>query len=280
MPSYLTPAEYLAAPTAVDTNNLVSGGGAAAQAAALVTVIAKASAWIDNECNQTLLASTDIEFIPGNYQRNGFVVLHPRRAPLNTLTSLALGTHAGNQVTVSDLSGAYVNHENWVIPAVSSGVSLSFGSTTGRFLAKLTHVAGWSNTVLTSSPIVGATSFTVANTAGFLPAPGSFVWGDDITIYDGVSTEVITVTAVVGSTLTCSPLTFSHSAGVAVSMLPSDIKEAAVMVTSAFIRSRQADALVMSNITTAPGQSPPQDAPRARALYDASKMLRTYGRVR
>ena len=59
--SYLTIAEYKNAPTAIDYNNLVTGGTSAQQDAELASVIQRASSWIDIYVNQPLIAQNFLE---------------------------------------------------------------------------------------------------------------------------------------------------------------------------------------------------------------------------
>jgi hypothetical protein len=49
---YLSVAEYKNAPTAIDYDNLVVGGNQAQQDAELLTVIGRASSWINTHLNQ------------------------------------------------------------------------------------------------------------------------------------------------------------------------------------------------------------------------------------
>lgn len=284
---YLTIAEYRAAPTAVDTNNFILNDTQPAQDAALAQVIARASAWIDNTCNQPLIASLHVENKRPRYNRYGALSIHPDRTPLNQLVALSVGTNGANLYTVTDLTGAFIDEGNWIIPSSPAGAVSpisSFGSgMSGRgsqVLTRLTTVSGWPNTTLASAPAVGATSFTVVSPVGFTPALGSDVADMTVTIFDGVNTETITVLSVAGSTLNCAPLGFAHTSGVAVSGLPGDVKEAAILAVSGFIRARQSETLTLSNVLQAQGAQQPMDAPRSRALYDAKLMLNSYGRVR
>ncbi len=65
-------------------------------------------------------------------------------------------------------------------------------------------------------------------------------------------TEVVTVQSVSGTTLTVPPLQFDHATlGISVSALPPAVKEAAILLTSAFVKSRGREAVVMSAIRQA-----------------------------
>lgn len=285
MQMYLTPLEYRSAPTAIDTNglDLTQPTSQAAQDAALTTIIARAGGWIDKNF-QPLIATTRVDLRRVGFQPDGFLSIHPDRAPLNQLIAVAVGTHAGNLVAVSDLSGAFIDQENWVIPSTVAGLgwpfSLGGGGARGQVLAKLTSVGGWPNTTIVSGGAQGSTALTVASGVGFTPALGSDVADQTITIYDADKTETITVTSVAGNVLTCSALAYTHVAGVAVSGLPGDVKEAATLVVSAFIRERSSEALTMSTSLMTPGQPGGQDKPAAAGMGRARMLLADYARVR
>lgn len=284
MPSYITPAEYRAAPTAVDTNNLVAGGNQAVQDGALLGVIARASAWIDNLVTFSMIASSYVEWVPTRYQRDGTLSLHPKRTPLNQLVGLSLGTHAANMAAVTDLTGAWVNEQQWVVPNTAAfslvGLPVQFGSGRGTVLAKLTAIGGWPNTTIVGAPAQGATVITVAQAAGFSPAVGSIPFDQSIIIWDGASTETVAVASVAGSVLTVAATQFAHAAGTVISGLPGDIKEAAILATTGFITRRQADTIVAGNLAPQPAQMQPANPGGSRALYDARMMLHDFGRIR
>ena len=285
MDLYLSAAEYRAAPTAVDSNNLVAGGNQAVQDAALLEQIRRASSWINNELNQSVIAASRVELHRARYQRDGTLSIRTNGTPANQLLGLSLGTHAGDLAVVSDLSGAFIDEGQWVIPNTgvnAGGYPIQFGprvTAGGRLLAKLTVVSGWPNTTLTASAIAGATTITVASGAGFTPALGSDVASDSVQIIDGALTETVTVSSVAGNVLTVSALVNAHSSGAVVSSMPGAIKEAATLVTSAFIRTRGSEAIIMAQGTT-PGPSAGDMANRGPSLGAAARMLVTYRRVR
>lgn len=271
--SYLTIAEYRDAPTSMSTLNLIAGGNMAAQDAELANVIARASAWIDTVCNQPLVAATYTENVVARSDRYGRLSIHPRRAPLNKLISVAVGTHGGNLVAVPDLSGVYVDQEQWVIPTVSTGMYASGGMSGSQVLARITAVSGWANTTTVSATSIGVSTITVADTSGFTPAVGSDPSSATVTIYDGASTETVTVTAATTTTITlASPTLFAHAARVAVSALPADLKWAAILATSAHIRSRGNEAIVAS-ISVQPGATVGTDGQAGRDFWSARKIL-------
>ena len=96
---------------------------------------------------------------------------------------------------------------------------------------------------------------------------------------DGDKTETITVSAVNGSILTCSALANGHAVGAVVSMLPADLKEAAYMATSAFLRARSSDSMVLAQSVQTPGPVA-RDGQRWQLLADAGRIIDQYARVR
>ena len=284
MANYLTVAEFLNAPTGLDVNNLVPGGNQAAQTAALLTDISKASGWIDNELNQTLIAAPFTELSRARYSRDGSISFHPRQSPLNQLVSVSIGSNASDMFAVASLTSSFIDEQNYVIPFSSGALgwpfSLGGGAKFGRLLVSSTTISGYPNTILTSAPGIGATSFQVASSAGFTPQLGSPCVDQAFTIYDGASTEVVNVTSVVGSTINCTALTFAHTAGVCISGLPADIKGVAVTVTVAYIRERSSESIVMQNTLQPTGMQTGWDAPRSAALQSARQTLSSYRRIR
>lgn len=271
--SYLTPAEYRSAATGQDTNNLVPGGSQGAQDAELARKIAAASAWIEGRCTCTLVATRLVELVTVPIRGDGLSI-HPRNPHLNQLVSLQVGSRADLLTPVS-IAGAWIEEEQFRIPAPVGAVGSA-----PRVLARLDYVAGWPNTVLTGNVLAGATVLPIASIAGFAPIAGSKIAGEPLRIIDGERTETVTVLSVGPSSVTLTAgCTFAHQAGVVVSQLPPDVKEAAVMATSAHLRHRSSDSLVMSQ-TLAPGAAPSNDSYRWKLLRDAEQLLDPYRRTR
>lgn len=274
MPSYLVPSEYRASPTAASTLSLVSGGDQATQDAALVELIAEASALMDDEFTQSVISASFVQWVRTRIQPDGTLSLHLNRNPPNQLVSVSVGTTAANLTAIADLTGVFLEDRNWVVPYAPLAVA------GGRVLAKVTAVAAWPNTTITSTPNnIGATSLTVASAVGFTPFVGSEVSGDPVTIYDGKLTEIVTVTNVAGNVLTLAApgLVNAHSAGTPVSMLPPDIKRACVFGVNWLLKSRQSDAVAM-NTTQAPGSSTGDRG--GLDLYNMKQICSNYARVR
>lgn len=97
----------------------------------------------------------------------------------------------------------------------------------------------------------GANLVVVTNPTGIYgpDVPNGRPFGTQLVIYDGASTETVNVASITGSTLTLTdPLLYAHQAGVSISSLPPAVKEATILLTSAFVKSRGREAIVMDAI--------------------------------
>lgn len=284
MAGYITPKEYRDSSTGQDTLNLIADGDQDDQDAELARRIWNASSWIDSECNTSLIAASHTEFRTISIGTRGRVALSPNHVHLNQLSALALGADASSlsSVAAATLAAAWIEAQTFMVPFApgSFAAGIQLGPRRGSTLARLTYVAGWPDTLLTSSPTAGATSFTVASGVGFAPMAGSEIADEQVRIIDGGNTEVITITGVAGNTITCSPLAKAHTSGATVTMMPGAVKEAALMATSAFLRNRSSDALTIGATLVAGGGGTAGDSTRWKLLSDARAMLRDFARTR
>lgn len=280
---YLTLAEYKNAPTAMDYDNLVVGGNAAAQDAELANVIARASSWIDTYCNQILGATSESEQQRTRIKSDGTIRFHPRYNPVIALTSMAYGTDPNNLTVAGDCSIAWIEDQQIIFPYASLSTTFSsqgplqfgFPSTAGfETFIKYTYVNGYANTTL-GSVSAGDTVVSVISGVGITA-------GQMLKIYDGVYSENVTVasTYVFGSNTVpiVSPLAYAHSSGVSISALPPAVKEAAILVTSAFIKVRGDNSLVMG--VTTRGVTSPGSQNLGTDLGMAEQLLKPFRRIR
>ena len=102
-------------------------------------------------------------------------------------------------------------------------------------------------------------------------------------IYDGDKSETIYVASnyVYGSTTVplVAPLVFSHAAGVTFGNLPTAIKQAAILVTTAFLKARGDNSLTM-NITYTPTTNIEAAQRYGGDIAMALEMVSLYRRVR
>jgi hypothetical protein len=281
---YLTLAEYKSAPTSIDIDNLVfNSQDPDVQDAELANVIARASSWIDTFCNQVLAATTEQEQQRTRYSGDGSIRLHPRYNPIIALTSFQYG-YPNNLATLGDCSVAWLEEQEIIVPNATLGNwtsqgPLSFGAFGGGYanevFVKYSYVTGYTNTVIVTA-VAAASTLTVANGTGITP-------GQMLKIYDGMYSENVTVasTYTFGSTTVplVTPLIYSHDPGASISALPPAVKEAAILVTTAFLKTR-GDSSMSMLVTTTPGTSLPNADKVGQEIALSMQLLQPYRRVR
>ena len=254
---YLTIAEYKNAPTSIDFDNLVVGGNAQAQDAELGRVILRATSYLNEYLNQDLTAQSITETQRVRFNNQGYISLHPNHNPIISLSSFEYGSTPNNLTTLTDPSTCWFENQQVIIPVSDSQLTyssqgpLSFGGVGARtpVFVKYTYIAGYVNTTIVTATATQST-LTVTSGAGFIA-------GQSYRIYDGASSETITVasTYTFGSTTVplTSALAFTHAAGVAIGNMPSAIKQATILATTAFIKARGDNSLTMAVTTSASG---------------------------
>jgi hypothetical protein len=283
---YLTLSEYKNAPTAIDYNNLVAGGTAAQQDAELASVIQRASSFIDIHCNQPLSAQYFTEQNRTRLTQEGFLVISPDYNQVVALTALSYGVTPTNLVTAdaSTLNQTWMERAQMIYPLSQLGLTyssqgpLSFGfppSNRSRMYINYTYVAGFTNTY-TGTLTAGSTTLTVLNPAGITS-------NDVLTIYDGQYTEQVMTTSdyTFGSTTVpiTSPLQYAHASGTGIGSVPQAIKEAAILVTTDFLKVRGDNSLTMA-VTTRPTSGPSVESIIGSDLALAKELLRPFRRMR
>jgi hypothetical protein len=282
--SYLTVQEYKNAPTSIDYDNLVVGGNANAQDAELKNVILRASSFMDEYLNQNVVASRTTETQRVRLNNSGYIALHPNRSPVVSLESFYYGGAPTNLIPVNDPSQCWFEEQQIIIPLSqmattwSSQGPLAFGAGIGgsnQIFAKYTYVAGYANTTIVSGT-AAASSIVVANAAGIIP-------GEMLRISDGANSETVYVSSTYtygNATVTlASPLLYTHTTGAAIGNLPNAIKEACILITTAFIKVRGDNSLTM-NITTVPQAGIQGSARYGGEIQMALDMVNKYRRIR
>jgi hypothetical protein len=284
---YLTLQEFKNAPTALDYGNLVVGGNQAAQDAELSNAITRASSYIDQYCNQVLGATTDTEQQRVRVNTDGTLRFHPKYFPVVALTDLKYGFYPNQLTTVPDPAQAWLEEQEVIFPygnmayTQSSQGPLGFGFTSnGRAetFIKYTYINGYANTILAADVAQGATSITVAEGMGIIA-------GEMLNLYDGASTERVTVasTYTFGSTTVplASGLVYAHSTGVSASNLPAAIKEAAILMTTAYLKIRGDAAMTMEVTNAATRQSMGGGAAKlGTEIGHVQEILKPFRRIR
>jgi hypothetical protein len=280
---YLSVAEYKNAPTSIDYDNLVVGGNANAQDAELERVILRASSFMDEYLNQNLVANRQTETQRTRFTPQGYISLHPNQSPVIALESFYYGPTPGLITALTDCSTAWFENQQLIIPISSMALNwssqgpLAFGggSPTQQIFTKYTYVAGFVNNPIVSAT-AGASSLVVERSTGI-------VAGQLLRIIDGANSETVYVSSsyTYGNTTVtlAAPLTFSHTVGSIISNMPNAIKQACILITTAFIKVRGDNSLTM-NITTQPQQSLPGATRYGGEIRLALDMVDKYRRIR
>ena len=280
----MTVQEYKNAPTSIDYDNLVVGGNATAQDAELKNVILRASSYMDEYLNQNVVANRATETQRVRLNNSGYIALHPNQSPIISLESFYYGGAPTNLVALPDPSQCWFEEQQILVPlsqmatTYSSAGPLAFGPGIGgsqQIFTKYTYVAGFANTTVVSGT-AGASTIVVADPIGIIP-------GEMLRISDGASSETVYVSSTYtygSATITLvSPLVYTHAAGAAIGNLPNAIKQACILITTAFIKIRGDNSLTM-NITTQPQASIPGSARYGGEISMALSMVDKYRRIR
>lgn len=281
--AYITIAEYKNAPTSIDYDNLVVGGNAGAQDAELANVIMRASSYMDAHLNRNLSATTYVETQRTRMTNEGYIALHPDNAPVLQLSNFQYGSNPLNLITLSDCSQTWFENQQIIIPlsqistSYSSQGPLAFGGGYPRqqIFTKYTYIAGYVNTKIVTATATQST-LTVKNGAGIIA-------GQTLHIYDGASSEDVIVASnyVNGSTTVplTTPLVFTHSVGVAIGNMPTTIKQACILITTAFLKMRGDNSMTMQ-ITTGATANIDGAQRFGGDIASALEMIKLYRRVR
>jgi hypothetical protein len=282
---YITIAEYKAAPTAIDYDNLVADStNAAVQDAELNNAIARGSSWIDTFCNQSLGARTITEQQRARLRPDGFLAIHPKYNPVVAVTALSYGITPTQMVSFPDVSVGWVEDQQFIMPYTTANISyssqgpLQFGMPAiprAQVFCQYTYINGYATTVLAANANAAATTITVSNPIGISA-------GLSMTIYNGQYTENIIVasTYTFGSATVplVAPLAYAQTSGVGVSALPPAVKEAAILATTAMIKVRGDYSLTMQ-VSNQAGQAT-VNADGTGDLNLAKELLQPYRRIR
>lgn len=278
---YLTAQEYVNAPTAVDTSNLVDGGTEQQNISELNTVIARASNVADTFCHQVLAATVALQ--SGLYRlRSGVITVPVDYTPLIAVTQVQVGWRVNQLTTLTDLSGVFFQRKTVSIPVGClnySGPAFppAVVSPNGWVFAQVTYVNGYPNTTLTTTVQAGASSIELDDVTGIYP-------GSVLTIYDDFpGNEQITIastyTAGDSTVLLVAPVQFQHSYGVSVSALPPAVKQAVILLTSSIIKTRGTLAIEMPSLQSSPSKIVQQDQGAMSDEQAAKTLLAPYVRV-
>lgn len=285
---YVTVPEFRAAPTWIDSDDLIPGGTSSAQDEELYNVLIRASAWADTQTNPGfgLGASTVTEQLRARAMRDGTVAIHPSKAPVRQVTGVAYGGDPGSLTAASDLSGVWIEDGRAILAAIPSragfaAAGLEFGRPTpgGRMYVRATYTAGYATTVLAADVTAGATQVTVTDPAGIFP-------GDVLRIWDPGVEEAVTVAA--GYTPGSATVPFAgalanaHATGAGISGMPPEVHQAVIAYTVALLlREDVSSQEPFAGAEFGPAARRSDTGGRAGGLVDeAERLLVPYRRVR
>lgn len=295
---YVTPAEFQAAPTYLDTDDLRIGDSSGSdQTAELVNVLLRASGWAADYCGQSLHAHLVTEQRRLRCDRWGRIKFTPAEGPIRSAaavtsvgygyTSSAITTLASPQVWVDGNGTEPQNAVEVDISQTNAGPwvgQLQFGGPVpqGMVYATWTTTPGYPNTLITATANSGASALTVMDTTGIVP-------GDVLRIVDPGSEEAVTVLTAVGTTVTLtSPLLHTHTVdstqnlpGIGLSMLPHPVKQAVInYAIASLLRPDQAsqDPFPDTSVQPSSGDSLSRED-GSGLLVEACRLLARYRRV-
>lgn len=256
---YITADEFLNAPTGVDVSQIKPGASPSENRAALSQLILRASSEADTICRKVLAATVDMKVGQFRVRRDGSIRVPVDYTPLVAVNAVKVGPSATNLVTLTDLTGLWLQRKVVHIPVFAANYS-PFGTTpsaladTGRVFAQVTYVNGYANTTLYAAALANANSLTPQSVVGIFP-------GLTMTVYDATAAnwEQVTVadTYATGAAVVplTAPLAFAHAAGTSISAFPGFVKEAVINLTAFLIKKRGAEAIAMDGYGTEPSHT-------------------------
>jgi len=279
---YLSLSEYKNAPTAIDYDNLVVGGTQAQQDAELLTVIGRASSWINTHLNQSLIARSLTEQKRTRMTPQGNLIIRPEINPVVAFNSLSYGATPTNLTVVNDLSPLWFEDDKVIYPIAQTSLSyssqgpLAFGfppSSRSQIYVNYNYTCGYVDTL--GSGTAGASTVTVTDATAILP-------GQVLNFYDGQYSERLKVASnyTYGSTTVpvTTPLVYSHT-NATFSGMPGAVKEAAILVVTDFLKVRGDNSMTMA-VTTRPSSGPSVETLIGSDLAMAKELLRPFRKVR
>jgi hypothetical protein len=295
---YISPSEYKQTPTAVAVSGLVPGGNAAENEAALATVIARASDWVDTICfhraDGTLAASPSTESGWVRVKNDGSLKLICNYKPILEVDALAIGSGPNSMSNIGQESAEELTIAGQIIqlPQASPvrGITTFFpGVRTvgGKVYVVWTYVNGYPHTALTKTV---AEEETVIEVAPSVPG-GSAVYGvypgTQLTIHDSELTEVVVVSSVEGLKLNLQSETlYEHKLptpptqdSIRVSSIPWVVEQACISLVSALIKMRGSRSLVLPQTAasaTAPGKQAAMQSGGQKDIELATDLLKPF----
>lgn len=179
--------EFRAAPTWIDSNNLIPQGNQNLQDAEMYNVLLRASQWAWDSCDQPLHAHlVGAERDRVRIDRRGRIHLHPKNHPVRSIVGIAFGPDPSLMTVLqnaSQITTSWVEDQRGLVVGLipTNGAflgNLQFGrapSDGGLVFVEYSYVAGYANTYLTSNAASGQPDLSVADPTGFMPPATNFL---------------------------------------------------------------------------------------------------------
>lgn len=276
---YVTPSTLIAAPTGISWTSIPPGRDVtpAQRYAEQLNMCQRATAQIDQYCNQVIRATSDTELYhgPGDYRVNveqstwnTRIIL--QRWPVISISQVRVSASSMWPRQWQTLPDGWYEPENPTTGLYGSAIPTASGEggqailigpgyiswALGRrgYAIQVSYQNGWPHCGLTTSASAGDTVITVDDTTGWMtPQAVTGDVGATGTIVDGGQQEIIQVTAASttmgpGQLTLANPLGFSHEAGLAVTTIPASIQWAAILFCAAQALARGATTTTVHSI--------------------------------
>ena len=275
---YITAAEFLATPTALELTDLIEGAEEEVQQQALNDAIARASSWIDEICHQVLACTIDVERGRYRINRRGYVSIPLKYRPVLEIQGISVGLRASQMAPLTSFTDVEIYEHHIEVPILPVNVPSGFGGyCVGDWvMVDVTYVNGYVNTLTSGAIGAGSSNLPLTSVMGVYP-------GTPLTVSDGISSEQVAASPsyVEGASPVAlvTPLSFAHAAGISVTNLPKRVKTAAVLLTSVVLQTRGNDAIVLDS-TDSVGHAQGQLGASEESLVMAMDLLENLGRVK
>lgn len=298
---YINPSILVAAPTGVEFGTIPTLRPTPDQMfAEQYNICVRATAMVEEYCNQPLRATIDVEDVygPGDFrcqnQPNGNTRMLMSRFPVTQVLGAQVSaanafppsysTVAANQMRPEvTLLGVYGTTAPGASASGGQAILLAPGSVNWCFgrlstLVTVTYMNGWPHGSLTAAATAGSSSLAIDDITGWLGAVG--------TVFGGAQQETILATVVTPTTsgaisgpgtLTLqSPLSFDHQVGDIVSCLPGAVQQATILYACAQALVRGATSTAVQSLGGGVNSGGPLDSPSLEAA--AQRLIHPYSR--
>lgn len=266
---YVTTAEFLNTPTGIDAENILADGTSLTETQTLQNLLLRASGWADTICGQILCATVDTRVGKFRLQRDNTLRVPLPYWPVINVTGIKTGYFASTMADTTDWANAWMGSGGVLEipllgvtsiqagpPPLSSPYSRNVGD---QLYVQVTYVNGWANSAFTASVSAGATSLPIGNALGIAP-------GQQLAVYSQTAGEVVTVSQSWTAPTVAGPASVPITAGLAnaysgpsnglpgdtVTAMPQEIKQAVILLASTMIKTRGAEALEMTDMSSTP----------------------------